>query len=91
MPDQTCPEVIPAAKWWESSAIKSGLISIVCGIAMILGYAVDAEFKNKLEVIALVVLPGVGAIGTGLHEIYKRFQNNRCKRDIVPLNKGGLV
>jgi hypothetical protein len=91
MPDEPCPPVIPPAKWWETSGVRSGLISVVCGILMILGYTVDVKMQNKVEVISLVLLPAIGAIGTGIHEIYKRYQNNRCKRDIIPLTKGGLL
>lgn len=82
MPEIPCPE-ITSAKWWESTAIQSGIVSIVCGILLLCGFAVDADMKVKIETTIIIVLPAIGAIYTGYVQIKQRIENNRCKRDIT--------
>jgi hypothetical protein len=81
MPVTECPEAT-SAKWWESTAIRSGIVSITCGILLLCGYAVDADMKVKIETTIIIVLPAIGAIWTGYVQIKQRIENNRCKREI---------
>ena len=81
MAEIECPEITPA-KWWESTAIRSGIVSIICGILLLCGFAVDADMKNKIETTVIVVIPAIGAIYTGYVQIKQRLENDRCKREI---------
>jgi len=66
-------------KWWESKSMRSGIISIVCGLILIAGYEVDDKTRTTIESVILVGLPAIGAIVTGIHQAMARVKN-RCDK-----------
>jgi hypothetical protein len=76
MPDETCPEI----PWYQSSAIRSGLIGILSSILLVFNITgIDDQTKQTI----VGVICAAGALYSGVHEIYKRIAN-RTRCDIKP-------
>jgi uncharacterized membrane protein len=73
---EVVPETCPAIPWYQSSAIRSGIVSILSSLLLVFNIT-EVDDATKQTIVAVIC--AIGAAYSGIHEIYKRIANRqRC-------------